>query len=670
MTVNRHWEKTICPYDCPSSCGLLAEMEGDRILRITGDPEHPMTKGLICNKMRRYETSIYSEKRILTPLKRTGAKGSGSFVPITWEEAVQEITGRWKQLIEQEGAETILPVYYSGVMSVIQRKCGEAFFRKMGARRVVKTLCASAKEAAYQSVAGRTGCLDPRELKDSDFYVIWGSNVKATRIHIMRDLAEARRKGKRVVLIEVCGCEMAGYCDEVFLVKPGTDGALALAMMHVLAEEGLADEDFLRHRAFGYEEFRKGLACYTPEWAEQETGISAERIRNLARAFGKADAPAILLGSGLSRQGNGGMTTRLILILSAFTGAWGKPGGGYCGSNPGAGPYVDVKRVTRQDFRSEESYKKPPVNLNLLGEALLDQEIKSLYVYASNPAVSVSDQGKVLRGLGREDLFTVVHERFMTETAKYADIILPAAFSAEQSDCYLAFGYCTFGTARKLIQPQGMSKSNWETFRLLAEGMGYQEPYFYRTEEEVLEELLENPEPALQSISEKDWETLKKGGVISTPFADHGNFLTETGKFMIVNDQLEYPVPCYLKNYGGDQGLRLVMMPNLYTLNSVFFEREDLMEKRGAASIILHPEEAFKRGIRNGDRVIAYNDLGEAEFTAVVSSLIAKGAAAVSGVFENEISGKLTVNGLHHGRLADMGEATAMNDNTVEIRLK
>lgn len=665
-------KKTICPYDCPSACGLLAETDGKRILKVKGDPDHPATRGLICSKMQHYERSIHSRDRILTPLKRVGKKGEGKFIPISWEEAVSEIAGRWKEIIEKDGADAIVPVYFSGIMSVIQRKCGDAFFNRMGASRLVLTLCSTAKGTAYESVFGETGCLDPRELKDSDYLIIWGSNVKATRIHTMPVIKRARDAGKKVVLIEVCACDMAQYCDETILVRPGSDGALALAMMHVLEQEQLSDQKFLREKTEGYEVFRDTLGQYTPQWAEGITGIPAETIRRLAREYAAAEAPAILYGSGPSRHGNGGMNSRLVMILSMFTGAWGKPGGGYCGSNPGAGPYVDNKRVTRPDFRTQEGRV---VNINQLGAALADTEsahpVKSVYIYGSNPVNSVSDQTAIVRGLRREDLFTVVHERFLTDTAKFADLVLPAAFSVEQSDCYTAYGYCTFGTAKKILPPPGQCKSNWDTFCLLAKAMGYEEDYFKKSEEELLTELLDHPMSGLKTATEEDWKTLREGGAITTPFADHGVFRTESGKARIVDENQPQPVPCYTENYGGRESLRLVTAPNFYSLNSIHLDRRDLAERRGPAVLILNPQDAAQRGIVSGDGVIAWNELAEVEFEAHVTDLVAPGTAASSGVYDSAQTGRLwQVNALHHGRVSDIGAATTINDNTIEVRKK
>lgn len=669
--MNNQIRRSICPYDCPASCGLLAETDGTRVLRVQGDPENPATRGLICNKMQHYEESVHAPGRILTPMRRVGRKGEGRFEPVSWDAAVEEIAGRWKGILEEDGGAALLPVYFSGVMSIIQRKCVEALFNRMNGSQLVKTLCSSAKSAAYESVVGKTGCLDPRELEDSDLLLVWGSNVKATRIHTMPVIRRLREAGKRVILIEACGVSMAPYCDETFLIRPGTDGALALAMMHVLEQEHLTDQEFLQNRTVGYEAFRETLGRYTPQWAEEITGIPSGRIRTLAREFGAAKAPAILLGSGPTRYGNGGMTTRLILILSAYTGAWGKAGGGYCGSNPVGKPFIDENRVTRPDFRIQEGRS---ININLLGQALECQEpgktIRGIYVAGGNPVNSVADQTAILRGLAREDLFTVVHERFLTDTAKYADMILPATFSVEQSDVSSAYGYCTFGHMRKVLDAPGECRSNWNTVCTLARAMGYEDGFFRQTEEELVEDLLAHPQEGLAGLTGEDWKRLREGGVISVPYANHGDFRTPDGKFRIVDECLPVPIPCYQEPYGGAEPLRLVMVPDFHTLNSIFLERKDLVERRGKLRLMMHPQDAAARGIQDGDPVTARNDLAEVELAAELTELVAPGTVAVSGVYNGELTGRqLQINALHHGRLSDMGAATTMNDNAVEVCL-
>ncbi|MHC1712708.1 MAG: molybdopterin-dependent oxidoreductase [Solidesulfovibrio sp.] len=662
--------KTICPYDCPTTCGLLAATDGARILGVKGDPDAPPHHGAPCRKMRHYEQSIHAPDRILTPLKRTGEKGMGLFAPISWDEAVGAITDTWMKTLGEQGPDAILPFYYSGVMSLIQRNCGDALFNKMGASSLVKTLCASAKSAGYAAVMGKTGCLDPRELGDSDFHLVWGSNMKATRLQSLPDLMAARKRGRRVVLIESYAGDMAPYCDRTVLVAPGTDGALALAMMHVLVAEGLADLDFLREETVGFETFAASLAQYPPAWAEGITGVPAPVIVALAREYGAASAPAITLGSGNSRYGNGGMTVRLITILSALTGAWKRPGGGLCGCDHGGGPYVDMARITRPDLRPNAGRK---VNINKLASALRggdgETPIRCLHVYASNPVGSVCDQQGIVRGLRDPGLFTVVHERFMTDTARYADIILPATFSVEHADCYSSYGYRTFGTAYKVIPPAGDCKSNWDIFSLLARAMGYTDSHFDRTEEALLDALLAHPLSGLKGISAAQWETLRHGGLISTSPADHADWQTPSGKLEIVNPAMATPLPQYLEPHGGSYPLKLIAAPSVETLNSIFLERESLVARRGPMTLAMHPEDAASRGITDGDAVMAFNDLGEVAFTARVTPHVAKGAIAAAGVFAKRQSanGNL-VNTLHHERLSDIGEATTLNDNTVEVR--
>lgn len=661
-----------CPYDCPSTCGLLAEIENGRIVKVKNDKTHPVSKNGICRKMQHYEQDIYSMDRLMKPMRRVGKKGEGKFEPISWNEAVREITDHFKDIIEKWGSEAILPCVYSGVMSDIQRSCGDAFFNRMGALELVKTLCSSAKGAGYDAVVGKTGCLEPTELNDSDLYLIWSCNMAATRLQTLADLQKPANRHKKKILIDVYPNPTAAYCDQVITIKAGTDGALALAMMNVLKNEHLVDKSFVGKYTSGYPEFAETLDAYTPEWAESETGIPAEVIRQLAREFGEAKAPAIILGSGNSRHGNGGMTVRLITILSALTGAWQHPGGGLCGCTPIDTDYVNKSLITRPDFR-EKAAKK--ININQIGQALAmegKEAVRGFYVYGCNPANTVSDQQLILKGLEREDLFTVVHERFMTDTARYADILLPATFSVEQTDIYRAYGYCTLGTGRKLVDAPGECKSNWDTFCLLAKGMGYSEDYFDRSEDEMLDILLSHPTKAIAEISDEAKETLRQGGSVVLPFSDHLAFGTETGKMMIVNEKLAEPMPHYTADYSAkcqDWPLHLVAAPSVWSLNSTFLDREQLMTSRKGMTLWLNPEDAKVRKIEDGMSVIAFNELGEVQFTACIDQRVAVGNAVSEGVFaSHQTQNGCGFNTLTHGRLSDIGAATTMNDNRIDIR--
>lgn len=659
-------KKTVCPYDCPTSCGFLAVIEDGKLKGVKPDENHPASQGIMCRKMRNYELSVNSPDRILTPLLRTGEKGEGKFKAVKWDEALDIISTRWKNIIAENGPESIAYCYYSGVMSDIQRNCGEAFFNRMGALGLVKTLCSTAKGVGYASVMGKTGCLDPREIGNGDLYIVWGSNMAATRIQSMPDIIKAKKEGKRIILIEVYAEAMKKYCDDTILIKPGTDGALAVAMMHVLIREGLADEEFLRENTYGYDEFKETLPEYTPLWAEKITGVPKEVIESLALEYGRAKSPVIILGSGNSRYGNGAMTVRLITILSHFTGAWLRDGG-LCGCTPVDRSYVNGDIIKRPDFRKSPEKE---ININQLGAAVKDESVKSLYVYASNPVNSVSDTNAIIEGLKREDIFTVVHERFMTDTAKYADIILPATFSVEQSDIYEAYGYCTLATARKLIEPAGESKSDWDTFRLLAEKMGYDDEYFKLTEDEMLDFVLDNPTAAVKELSVEERNILKEGGWVNMPFSDHHVWKTKTGKIQIINESDSERVPRYTECHGGEYPISLVSVPSEYTLNSIFNERDDMKNARGEMKICINTEDALERGIKNGDDVICYNDIGSVKFKAEVTDNVAKGAAAAVGIYgHRNFEGGLGVNALQHDRLSDRGAATTMNDNTIDIKL-
>ena len=664
--------KMSCPYDCPSTCGLLAEIENGRIVKVKNDKTHPVSKNGICRKMQHYEQDIYSMDRLMKPMRRVGKKGEGKFEPISWNEAVREITDHFKDIIEKWGSEAILPCVYSGVMSDIQRNCGDAFFNRMGASELVKTLCSSAKGAGYDAVVGKTGCLEPTELNDSDLYLIWSCNMAATRLQTLVDLQKPVNRHKKKILIDVYPNPTAAYCDQVITIKAGTDGALALSMMHVLKNEHLVDKSFVEKYTSGYPAFAETLDVYTPEWAESETGIPAEVIRQLAREFGQAKAPAIILGSGNSRHGNGGMTVRLITILSALTGAWQHPGGGLCGCTPIDTDYVNKSLITRPDFRKKPARK---ININQIGQALAmegKEAVRGFYVYGCNPANTVSDQQLIIRGLEREDLFTVVHERFMTDTARYADIVLPATFSVEQTDIYRAYGYCTLSTGRKLVDAPGECRSNWDTFCLLAKGMGYEDDYFDRSEDELLEVLLSHPTRAIAETSDEAKETLRQGGSVVLPFSDHLGFGTETGKMMIVNEKLAEPMTHYTAGYSGkcqDYPLHLVAAPSVWSLNSTFLDREQLMTSRKGMTLWLNPEDAKVRKIEDGMSVIAFNELGEVQFTACIDQRVAIGNAVSEGVFaSHQTQNGCGFNTLTHGRLSDIGAATTMNDNRIDIR--
>ncbi|MBM6665555.1 molybdopterin-containing oxidoreductase family protein [Flavonifractor plautii] len=647
--------RSACPYDCPEGCSLLVETEGNAVTSITGDPANPYTDGWVCAKLRNLPEAINSPHRILTPLRRTGAKGSGEFAPISWEEAIGEITSRWKDLMAQYGAETILPYSYAGTMGIVHRNCGEGFFHALGASRLKRTLCSSAKSAGWQKVMGDSCDLSPWDVEHSDLILLWSANIPATRAHLAPILRKAKENGAKIILIDVYENPSAELADQTILIQPGTDGALALSMLQVLDQEGLTDEAWLSQHAAGWDELRTTLEVWDPEETQCVVGLAPDVIRELARAYGKAKAPCIVLGSGFSRSGNGGEATRAIAALPAAVGAWAKRGGGTYGvcSSPALIDKSPVKRPDLADPHTQE------VNINQLGPVLEGRGVKtpihSLYVYHANPASVTSHQNAILRGLAREDLFTVVHERYMTDTALYADIILPAPYMVEQTDLYTPYGYRQIQYAPAAVPAPGQVKSNFEVFALLAAAMGMEDPFQGSTPEDLCRRMVEDS--AVLTRAEKDKVLAGEPVVLDTPFPLP--IETEDGRV-----HLDEPIITWFPPYGGGEPFHLVCAPAVHTLNSSFNECGALQDLRGEMTARMNREDAARLGLAQGDKAVFYNDLGEMTCTVALDRAVAPMTVVAEGVYP----GKNTVNCLTHPRLSDRGDATTMNDNTVWVR--
>ncbi len=660
--------RSVCPYDCPDTCGLLVEVVDGKAVRVSGDPEHPFTRGTLCPKMNHYERTVHSPLRLTTPLLRTGPKGAGQCQPISWPEAIQRVSDRWKEIIAQYGAEAILPYSYAGTMGLVQRNSGHPFFYRLGASRLDRTICAPAKEAGWKAVMGSTVAPHPDELAFSDLVILWGINAVATNIHQLHAVREAKKKGAQVWLVDTYETPTAGIADRTFVVRPASDGALALGIMHILVRENLLDHDFLSASVQGFDELKsKILPEMTPERVSSLTGLPPETIEFMAKAFGRARAPFIRIGAGLSRYGNGGMNVRSIVCLPALVGAWRKKGGGAFVGTSTAGAFA-MAEIIREDFMTGETRI---VNMNQLGHALshLDNPpIQSLYVYHSNPASIAPDQNQVLKGLAREDLFTVVHERFMTDTAKYADIVLPSTSSLEHSDIYRAYGNYCIQQVEAVVPPVGQSKPNWEVFSLLAQAMGFPEPFFRQSAEDLIRHVLSVPAPLRKGIDEKAFAT---GKAVELPLPEgyKTQYKTPSGKIEILNPKETHPLPCYLPPHGGKEPYRLMTAPSLYALNSSFREREDLRQQDKAMFLQMNPGDARGKGLQDGERITAFNDLGEVSFILQVTPKVPAGVVVAAGVWWLEhCPGRRSVNALTSQRLTDMGRGSTFYDNTVEVR--
>lgn len=668
--------RSVCPFDCPDTCGLLIHIEEGRVVKCAGDPEHPFTRGRICAKMSRYADLIHSPDRILTPLKRTGPKGSGHFSPISWEEALREIAQRWGEILSSAGGEAILPYSYAGVMGLIQRNAGHAFFHRLGTSRLKRTICSPAADAGWQLTMGNTMGTDPESVVHSDLVVLWGIDAASTNMHFMQRVNEARRQGARVVLVEAYRTRTASMVDEVVLVKPGSDAALALGIMHVLEREGLVDQEFVGRYVQGYPELRSQvLPEYTPDRVEELTGVPAGRVVALARAYGQAKAPFIRIGAGLSRTRQGAMTIRTIACLPALVGAFGKLGGGALQS-AGSGRAFDMDLITRPDLLRQATRE---INMNQLGRALtspLQPPIKSLYVYHSNPAAVAPDQNRVIAGLMREDLFTVVHERFLTDTARYADIILPATTSVEQHDLYRSYGNYYIQMAMPLLPAPGEARSNWQVFGMLARAMGFREEIFTWTEETLIRRLLDRPSPFREGIS---YELLAEGKAVKlkTGHVNPLQFETDSGKIEILSPKavaLGQPaLPGYAEPEDGPLAekypYRLLPAPARFALNSNFSQVPSLRKKEGGPHILVNPADCRLKRLVDGAWAEVCNHRGSCLLRVVASEDVPAGVVVAPGVWWNQLSpGGRNVNCLVGDDLTDLGEGSTFYDHRVDIR--
>ncbi|MDF2564036.1 MAG: formate dehydrogenase [Massilibacillus sp.] len=658
--------RSVCPYDCPDTCGLLVHVEDGKAVKVQGDPEHHFTRGSLCPKMAHYERSVHSEKRIQTPLLRTGAKGSGAFVPISWEEAIEHIRRRWTEIIDQYGAEAILPYSYAGTMGLVQRNAGHPFFYSLGAARLERTICSPAKGYGWNAVMGQTMAPHTNEIHSSDLIILWGIHAMATNIHIMQDINIAKRNGAKVWLIDTYETSTAKIADRVIVIRPGTDGALALGMMHVIERENLVDHAFIQQYVQGYEELKTTvLPNYSPEVVSEITGISVAAIEDMARQYAKAQGPFIRLGSGLSRYENGAMTVRTITCLPGIVGAWSKPGGGLFGGTSTASA-LDTSLITREDFQEKTTRM---INMNQLGQALNAQTdpVMSLYVYASNPAAVAPDQNRVLEGLVREDLFTVVHERFMTDTAKYADLILPATTSLEHSDLYRAYGHYGIQRAYSVIPPVGQAKPNWEVFCLLAEAMGIHKTFFKQSADDLINHVLEHPSPWLPDALLKP---LFEGRPIELPLPKgyKMEFKTSSGKIEILNPRENSPLPEYKKPHGDRAAFWFINSPDARLLNSSFNERADLI-KNNKMILQMNPEDASNLSLIDDQPVIAYNERGEVKFTLKITDKVPDGVVVAEGVWSIEnTTGNRSANALTSQRFTDQGKGSTFYDVKVEVK--
>lgn len=659
--------KSVCPYDCPDACGLIVESDEKEVFRVRGNKEHSFTRGTLCPKMVHYEDTVHSPKRLTKPLRRTGKKGSGEFEEISWEEAIETITNHWKHTIDQYGGKSLLTYSYAGTMGKIQTAAYDPLFASLGATRSDRGICSPAKRYGYGAVMGQSYGTRPQEAAESDLIILWGIDAVCTNIHFQHDVKAAQMKGAKVWIIDTHKTPTFNWADESIIVRPGTDGALALGIAHFLHREGRVDYSFIERHVQGYDEWaEKVLPAYTLDKVEEITGVDEDTLMNLALDYSQAKAPFIRLGSGLTRYGNGAMTTRAISTLPAMVGAYKHMGGGFLSSVSGSSflsaPMLDWHLYTDEKVRMNPMIK--------LGKALTEMKhpkIKCLFVYASNPAITAPDQNVVRKGLAREDLFTVVHERFMTDTAKYADIVLPATTSLEHDDIYNSYGHYNVGCGYQIIEPVGESKSNWKVACLLAKAMGLTHPIFDKSERDLIYEIVE------QSSAFTGIEKLRilagEPVEVRLPRNYKMQFKTPSGKIEIYNPLEEEPYPIYQESHGDQAEFFLINAPDARILDSSFCERD----LRGQETMVawMNRQEATERNIEEGRWVALYNERGSVEIPVRLSHDIPKGTIVTNGVWWQEYSSddKVGINALTSSRPTDKGNGSTFYDVKVNVKL-
>lgn len=666
--------RSVCPFDCPDTCSLHVKIENKRIVSIDGNPEHPVTQGAICNKVRHLNERVYHEDRLLYPMRKIGAKDNLEFERISWDEAYREIIARFKATIEEHGADAILPYSFYGNMGILNAEgMDRRFFHRIGASKLERTICNAAGAEGFRYTMGATAGIDPEDTVHSKLILVWGCNLVSTNMHQVMYLNEARKRGAKIIHIDVHRNRTSVWADQFISILPGTDTALALGLMHVLIKENLVDLDYIAAYATGYEELAAQAKSYTPERVSEITGISAEEIISLAREYGSITPSFIRIGNGLQHHDNGGMAIRTIACLPALTGQWGILGGGALKGN-GWYSALNKTQLERPDLHPDPHARS--INMSRLGEALVETTppVKLLFVYNSNPAVVAPDQNQVRKGLMREDLFTVVHDLFMTDTCRYADLILPATSHFENRDLFASYWHLYLQLHEPIIEVMGECKSNFTLFKELGMQMGFEPEIFNITEEQMIREALEHDNPYLDGITyeklqEQGWAKVK----LDRPSLYPEHIPTPSGKIELYSEEMLQaglpPVPSYTPIVE-HEGLpfSLVTGPNHSFINSTFGNQERLKRLEKRPMLDMHADDAAALGLQHGDLVRIWNERGELRITVKTASNVQPGVLVSQGLWwEHGNDGVQSVNALTSQRLSDMGGGATFFSTRVDI---
>jgi len=699
-----------CPHDCPDACGVLITVEDGRATRIQGDPAHPVTRGFLCAKVAKYLDRVYSPDRVLYPMRRVRPKGPAAgkdagdtqaaqaFEPIGWDEALDQITSRFCGIVSEFGSEAILPYSYGGTLGALNgASMDRRFFHRLGASQLARNICSAAGEAGLKSVVGIKLGTEPEQFAHSRYIIAWASNIHGNNVHLWPFISDARRKGAKLVVIDPYRTRTAACADWYLPIHPGTDGALALGMMHVIINHGLHDADYIARYTVGFDRLREKVQEYSPERVENWTGIAASDIVRLAREYATTRPAVIRLNYGVQRSEGGGMATRAITMLPCITGSWKEIGGGLQLSTSGAYG-LNRDALERTDLMNQ-ALGRPARTINMveLGRALntlKDPPVKALFVYNSNPAAVCPNHNDVVRGLRRSDLFTVVHEQFFTDTTDYADIVLPATTFFEHKDLQTAYGHYFLQMSDPAIAPLGECRSNVEVFGALAKRMGFADECFDESVDQMIDAALNSGNPLLRGI---DRDRLQREGHVrlgfenQTPSDDSGvsafflpfakgNFPTLSGKAELYSEQLKSqgldPVAAFTppsESRHGSQAkafpLELLARKADNFLNTSFANLPAVQNMEEVGLLEMNSADARSRGIADGDAVRVFNRRGDIRLRARVDGAVQAGVVSAKLHWAKLSSGNRNINVLTSEKLTDLGNSATFYSVLVEVEL-
>ncbi len=664
--------RVVCAHDCPDMCSLVAEVEGDRLVRLQGDPDEAYTAGFACAKVNRDMETVHSPDRLRTPLRRTGPKGSGQFAPISWDEALDEITTRWKDIIATDGPMGILGYAYSAHQGHMNRRLVSGLFHALGASRMMLgTVCDTCCETAWDMTLGPVGGTDPQSVVHSDLVIAWGCDLMAVNVHFWALLEKVRKTGVKLVVIGPRRSQTAARADMHLPIRIGTDAALACGIAHILLRDGKIDREYVAANTLGFERWAaEVLPGFPPERVADITGLPVEDIEKLAAMYGAAKSSLIRLGEGMTRLAKGGQALRAVVTLPALTGAYGREGGGAL-----------LLAAASMDFQFGVVAKPSgpdstrTVNHLALGEALeemRDPPISALFIAANNPAVTNPDVNRLRRALSREDLFTVVHDPFMTDTARYADIVLPAATYLETEDFYRSYGSYRMQWGPAAVPPQHQAMSNFHLAQALGQRMGLNDPVFSMTPKEIMPLFFKGSTGIIADVDPATvFETPVK---VSPPAAQE--FRTPSGKLEIYSETLAKqgvpPMPVWEADAvettdAARWPLRLLTAPGYFQAHTAYAASPFLRKREGDPCAILHPVEAARRGLAEGAKVKLFNDRGEVGLVLRVSDEIQPGVVLVPGQRPDAEAVSGTVNMLCDERRTDMGEGACYQSTFLDV---